>query len=244
MVHVHGRGRARRERREPSDHTRLGRVRLDDVRAERADLRGHPREGLGVGEDVRRTAQPVDAGDRERPWTQLELVDLVGSDAPGQQPLLEARRDRDRPSGRRRCEPVPRRSSARSRAGRGRGQARVGTVAAPRRTLARDRSRRARRRVPYPDLVRSLVTGGAGFIGSHLVDALARRRRRGDGPRQPRHRPAREPSSRRRADRAGLDPRRRSRRQGGRGRRRGVSSRRGGRRPAHPRRSCSRAHAQ
>ncbi len=92
MVDVHGRGNTRSERGDPPDDTRLGRVRLDDVRAECADLRGHPREGLGVGEEVRRPTQPVDAGDRERPRAQLELVGLVGSDSTGQQPLFEARR--------------------------------------------------------------------------------------------------------------------------------------------------------
>ena len=40
--------------------------------------------------------------------------------------------------------------------------------------------------------MRAVVTGGAGFIGSHVVDALRRARRRGARRRQPRHRPARE----------------------------------------------------
>ena len=44
--------------------------------------------------------------------------------------------------------------------------------------------------------MRAVVTGGAGFIGSNLVDALRRARRRGDGRRQPRLRQAREPESR------------------------------------------------
>ena len=44
-----------------------------------------------------------------------------------------------------------------------------------------------------PDFMRALVTGGAGFIGSNLVDALARARRRGDRARQPLDRQAREP---------------------------------------------------
>ncbi len=89
VVDVHGRGSARGERGDPPDDARLGRMGLDDVRAERADLGRHPRQGLGIGEHVRRPAQPVDAGDRERPRAQLELVGLVRSDLTGQQPLFE-----------------------------------------------------------------------------------------------------------------------------------------------------------
>ena len=92
MVDVHGRRRTRGERGEPPDDAGLGRVRLDDVRAECADLRGHSQQGLGVGEEVRRPSQPVDASDRERPRAQLELVGLVGSHSTRQQPLFEPRR--------------------------------------------------------------------------------------------------------------------------------------------------------
>ena len=44
--------------------------------------------------------------------------------------------------------------------------------------------------------MRALVTGGGGFIGSHLVERLLRRRPRGPRPRQLRDRPPREPRSR------------------------------------------------
>ena len=62
----------------------------------------------------------------------------------------------------------------------------------------------------YGALVKSVVTGGAGFIGSHLVDALARPRRRGPRARRLLQRQAGEPGRCARSGRGGHRARRRA----------------------------------
>ena len=89
MEHVVGRRRPRGERGEPADHSCLRGVGLDDVGAEGADLGDDLCEGLGVGEGVRRSTEPVDRGVGERAGPQLELVGFVIRDATGEQALLE-----------------------------------------------------------------------------------------------------------------------------------------------------------
>ena len=64
-------------------------------------------------------------------------------------------------------------------------------------------------------MTKVLITGGAGFIGSHLTDRLLERRRRGGRDRQLLDRPARQPGAARAADgRRGHDRRSRARRAG------------------------------
>ncbi len=78
-------GTPRGERGEASDDPGLGRVRLHDVWPERSDLGPHERERPEVGDRVRRPAQALDLGTRERPGPQLELVGLVDADPSRQQ---------------------------------------------------------------------------------------------------------------------------------------------------------------
>jgi O-antigen ligase len=91
VVVVHGRRNAVRPRRDSSEHTRLGLVRVNDVRPEAADDLGDVPQRFGVVSKVWRATETGDAFDREIGGAQRHVITFVRADLAGQEPVVETR---------------------------------------------------------------------------------------------------------------------------------------------------------